>query len=220
VRIVESVAAIPGAPTNGFIVDREYGELAAGQDMPQVTQQVWVAAGAQSQIETALNAAGVRVTSAISAADADAKLSREGPALASSLFLADAAAAALVAVGAAILGLYLSARRRRYEYAALEASGVPRRRLRRAVGIELAVVLGFGTVVGIATGLGAAALSLRAVPEFATYPAAPPLSYMPSAGPVAALLGIAVGLLVIVSVVLSITIIRGVRLEQLREAPA
>jgi hypothetical protein len=220
VRIVAPVAAIPGAPANGFLVDRQYAELAASQNLVQDDQQVWLAAGAQDQIEPALKAAGLRVTSASSAAGADALLARQGPALASSLFLADAAAAALLAVGAAILGLYLSARRRRYEYAALEAAGVPRRRLRRAVGIELAVVLGFGTIVGLATGLAAAALALRAVPEFSTIPAAPPLSYMPSAGPLAALLGTAVGVLIVVSVVLSTTIIQGVRMEQLREAPA
>jgi putative ABC transport system permease protein len=219
VRIVAPVAAIPGAPTNGFIVDRQYAELAASQNLIQDDQQVWLAQGAQSQIEPALKAAGIKVTSDVSAAASDTQLSRQGPALVSSLFLADAGAAALLAVGAAILGLYLSARRRRYEYAALEASGVARRRLRRAVGIELAVVLGFGTIVGIVTGLAAAALALRAVPEFANPPAVP-LSYMPSTGPVAALLGIAVGLLVVVSLVLSTTIIQGVRLEQLREAPA
>ncbi len=219
VRIVAPVAAVPGAPTNGFIVDRQYAELAASQDLVQDDEQVWLADGAQSQIEAALKAAGIRVTSVTSAAAADALLSRQGPALASSLFLADAGAAALLAVGAAILGLYLSARRRRYEYAALEASGVARRKLRRAVGIELAVVLGFGTIVGIATGLVAAALSLRAVPEFVNTPPLP-LSYVPPAGPLGALLGIAVGLLVVVSLVLSTTIIQGVRLEQLREAPA
>jgi hypothetical protein len=220
VRIVAPVAAVPGAPANGFIVDRQYAELAANQNFPQAEQQVWLAAGAQSLIEPRLAAAGVRVTSATSAAAAAALLARQGPALASVLFLADAAAAALLAAGAAILGLYLSARRRRYEYAALAASGVSLRTLRRAVLIELAVVLGFGALVGIAAGLGAAALALRAVPEFVTSPPAPPLSYVPAAGPLAALLGAAVVLLAAVAVVLSVTIVGGVRLEQLREAPA
>jgi putative ABC transport system permease protein len=220
VRIVAPVAAVPGAPANGFIVDRRYAELAAGQNMPQAQQQVWLAAGAQSLIEPRLLAAGVRVTSVASAASAAALLGRQGPALASVLFLADAAAAALLAAGAAILGLYLSARRRRYEYAALAASGVSYRALRRAVLLELAVVLGYGTVVGIATGLAAAAMALRAVPEFTTNPSAPPLSYVPAIGVLTALLGIAVALLVVVAIILSITIVRGVRLEQLREAPA
>lgn len=220
VRIIEPVAAVPGATANGFIMDRRYAELATGQNFPQVQRQVWLAAGAARRIEPKLTAAGVHITSVATAAAAAARLARQGPALASVLFLADAAAAALLAAGAAILGLYLSARRRRYEYAALAASGVSRRTLRRAVLIELAVVLGFGTAVGIGTGLGAAALALRAVPEFITTPVAPPLSYIPSAGPLAALLGIAVGVLTAVAIGLSITIIRGVRLDQLREAPA
>jgi ABC-type antimicrobial peptide transport system permease subunit len=220
VRVIAPVAAVPGAPANGFIVDRQYAELAAGQNMPQVQQQVWLAAGAQSQIEPQLIAAGVRVTSVTNPAIAVALLARQGPALASVLFLADAAAAAVLAASATVLGLYLSVRRRRYEYAALSASGVPRSALHRAVLIELAAVLGFGTAVGIATGLAAARLVLRAVPEFITTPSAPPLSYALPIGQVAALLGVAVGLLIVVAVTLSVTLVRGVRLEQLREAPA
>ena len=213
-------AAIPGAPSYGLIVDRGYAELAAGQNLAQVMQQVWLAPGAQRIIEPRLIKAGVQVTSVDTTASVAALLGRQGPGLASILFLADAAAAALLAAGAAILGLYLSARRRRYEYAALAASGVKRRTLRVAVLIELAAVLGFGTIVGIATGLAAAALALRSVPEFITLPAAPPLYYVPSVVPVALLLGVAVGLLLITAVMSSLTLIRGVRLDQLREAPA
>jgi hypothetical protein len=213
-------AAIPGAPSYGMIVDRGYAELAADQNLSQVVQQVWLAPGAQRIIEPRLIAAGIQVTSVTTTASATALLGRQGPGLASVLFLADAAAAALLASGAAILGLYLSARRRRYEYAALASSGVKRRTLRVAVLIELAAVLGFGTIVGIATGLAAAALALRSVPEFITLPAAPPLYYVPSPAPVAVLVGTAIGLLIITSVAASMTLIRGVRLEQLREAPA
>ena len=213
-------AAIPGAPSYGLIVDRGYAELAAGQNLAQVMQQVWLAPGAQRIIEPRLIKAGIQVTSVTTTASTAALLGRQGPGLASILFLADAAAAALLAAGAAILGLYLSARRRRYEYAALAASGVKRRTLRVAVLIELAAVLGFGTIVGIATGLAAAALALRSVPEFITLPAAPPLYYVPSPIPVAVLLGVAVALLLITAVTASMTLIRGVRLDQLREAPA
>jgi putative ABC transport system permease protein len=136
------------------------------------------------------------------------------------LFLADAAAAAILAAGAAILGIFLSARRRRYEYAALEASGVRRRTLGGAVLIELIVVLGFGVLAGIATGLAAAAVVLGSVPEFVTSPSAPSLSYVPPAAPLAAALGGAIGLLIIASVATGAMLIRGIRLDQLREAPA
>jgi putative ABC transport system permease protein len=217
-RVISAAAVVPGAPQSGVIVDRRYAELAAGENFPQASQEVWLAAGAQGIIEPRLGAAGLQVLSARSAAAITAIFARQGPALASVLFLADAAAAALLAAGAAMLGLYLSARRRRYEYAALSASGVPRRTLRRAVLTELALVLGFGSIVGVAAGLTAAALALRSVPEFITKPAAPPLSYTPSAVPLALLLGAAVGLLIIAAMTASVTLIRGVSLDQLRES--
>src|SRR5262249_53761566 len=42
--------AVPGAPGNGVLVDRRYAELAAGLDLTQVGQQVWLAAGAPPRI--------------------------------------------------------------------------------------------------------------------------------------------------------------------------
>jgi hypothetical protein len=218
-RVVSAAAVVPGAPRQGVIVDRRYAELAAGKNIPQASQQVWLAPGDQAVIVHRLRAAGVHVQSVRSAAAIAAVFARQGPALASVLFLADAAAAALLAVGAAILGLYLSARRRRYEYAALTASGVRRGTLRRAVLAELALVLGFGTVIGVGAGLIAAAMALRSVPEFVHTPAAPPLSYAPSPVPLALLLGTAAGVLIVASVAASAMLIRGISLDQLRETP-
>jgi putative ABC transport system permease protein len=219
-RVISGAEVVPGAAQSGVIVDRRYAELAAGLNFPMAARQVWLASGAQGVIEPRLRAAGVKVLSVQSTAATAARYARQGPALTSVLFLADGAAAALLAAGAAILGLYLSARRRRYEYAALSASGVPHRTLRRAVLTELALVLGFGSIVGIAAGLAAAGLALRSVPEFTTTPSVPPLSYVPSAGPLALLLGGAVGLLIVAAVAASVTLIRGVKLDQLREASA
>jgi putative ABC transport system permease protein len=107
------------------------------------------------------------------AADAEAVLMRQGPALASVLFLAAAAAAALLAAGAAVLGLYQAGRRRSYEYAALIAGRVPRRSLRASVFIEQSVILGFGVLTGVAAGIGSAVLVLRNLPVFLAPPAAP-----------------------------------------------
>jgi putative ABC transport system permease protein len=219
-QVISAAAAVPGAPLAGVIVDRRYAELAAGEDFPQALHQVWLAGGSQGVIEQRLRAAGVHVLSVRSAAAIAAGFARQGPALASVLFLADAAAAALLATGAAILGLYLSARRRRYEYAALTAAGVRRGTLRRAVLAELALVLGFGTFVGAGAGLLAAVIALRSVPEFIHTPPVPPLSYVPSPAPLALLLGVAAGLLITASVAASALLIRGVSLDQLRETPA
>ena len=219
-RVISAAAAVPGAPGDGVIVDRRYAELAAGENLPLAAQQVWLADGALRIIEPRLEAAGMHILSSLSAAGAAATLARQGPALASALFLADAAAAALLAAGAAVLGLYLSTRRRRYDYAALSASGVPYPVLRRSLLTELGLVLGFGSVIGAGTGLLAAVVALRSVPEFLTPPPVPALSYVPSAVPLAVLLGMAAGLLIIAAVTASIMLIRGVSLDQLRETPA
>ena len=92
--------------------------------------------------------------------------------------------------------------------------------LRRSVVTELGLVLGFGAVVGTATGLVAAVIALRSVPEFLATPPAPVLSYTPSAVSLAVLLGSAAALLAIAAVTASAMLIRGVSLDQLRETAA
>ena len=81
----------------------------------------------------------------------------------------------------------------------------------------LILVVALVAVAAVAAGPAAV---LRSVPEFTTSPSAPSLSYVPPAGPLAIALGAAVGLLIIASVATGVTLIRGVRLDQLREAPA
>lgn len=219
-RVVGVLPALPGAPVNGVIISRQYAELAAGYDLTQATQQVWLAQGALPVIGARLHASGVRILSVTTAASVVAQLNRQGPALANALFLADAVAAAVLAAGAAILGLYASVRRRRYEYAALEASGISRRTLHWSLRLELVVVLGFGILVGAGTGLVSARFVLANVPEFTTKPAAPALSYLPPAGPVATLLVVAAAFPLLAALLSSVTLIRGVRADLLRETQA
>jgi hypothetical protein len=219
-RILAALPAVPGAPGNGVIIDRQYAELAAGYNLGQATQQVWLAPRALGVIRPRLLASGVKILSATSTAAAVRQLNRQGPALASALFLADAVAAAVLAAGAAILGLYASAQRRRYEYAALEASGIRQKTLHRSLLLELAVVLGFGVLVGAATGLVTARFVLASVPEFTSPPSAPALSYVPAAGPVATLLVVAATFPLLAALISSVTLIRGVRADLLRETPA
>jgi hypothetical protein len=219
-HVLATLPAVPGAPGNGVVIDRQYAELAAGYNLSTATQQVWLAPGALPLIEPKLVAHGVRILSVSSTAAAIRQLNRQGPALATALFLADAVAAAVLAAGAAILGLYASARRRRYEYAALEASGTRRPTLHRSLLLELAVVLVFGVLVGAATGLVTARFVLASVPEFTSLPAAPALSYLPPAGPVTTLLVVAATFPLLAALISSITLIRGVRAELLREAAA
>jgi putative ABC transport system permease protein len=221
VRPVAVAAAVPGAPAVGIVVDRTYAQRAAFFTMSGLTdEEVWTAPGAEPSIKAKLVAAGVTIDSVTTTADARTVLSREGPALASVLFLAAALAAALLAGGAAVLALYQAGRRRRLEYAALLAGRVPRGSLRSSVLIEQTVVLGFGIVTGVAAGAASAALVLRNVPEFATPPVSPPLIYsLPLLDVGGPLLACAV-VLAVAATLAALAVIRAARPDLLRQGQA
>lgn len=220
IRPVALASAVPGAPADGIVVDRTYAQRAAFfVDSGLVDEQVWVAPGALPVIKARLAAAGVTIIGTTTVGDTRALLLRQGPALASVLFLAAAAAAVLLAAGAAVLSLYQAGRRRRYEYAALIAGRVSRRSVRSSVLIEQAVVLGFGAVAGVAAGLGAAAMVLRNLPVFLAKPVAPPLLTEPPAGQMLIWLVIALALLSTAAALAAAALIRAVRPELLREVP-
>lgn len=221
VRPVGLAGTVPGAPATGIVVDRTYAQRAAFSVKDgSVAEEVWVAPGALGQIRAKLTAAGVTIDGVATTADAEASLMRQGPALASVLFLATAVAAVLLAAGAAVLSLYQAGRRRRYEYAALIAGRVPRRSLRASVLIEQATVLGFGALMGVVAGLASTALVLRNLPVFINVPPAPPLLYTPSATQLLIWLVVALVVLAVPAAVAAVALIRSVRPELLREVTA
>jgi hypothetical protein len=215
---VAVAAAVPGVPASGVVVDRTYALRAAYYTEGSLgDEEVWTAPGALGAVQAGLTRAGVTIDSVVTQAGARSVLLRQGPGLASVLFLAAAIAAALLAGGAAVLALYQAGRRRRHEYAALLAGRVPRRSLRSSVLIEQAVVLGFGAAAGIATGIGSAVLVLRDIPEFASPPPAPPLIFSPPAAPVLIPLFVTVAVLAAAAVLGALAVIRSARPELLRQ---
>lgn len=220
VRAAASAGTIPGAGGRGLLIDRRAARnLGAGLDA-RTAQQVWTVPGAAATIAHRLERAGVPVTGRQSAAAEQRHLARQGPGLALVLMLTEAVAAALLAVGGAILGLYATARRRGYELAALHAAGAARRSLRAALWIEQAVVLGFGSAAGLLTGWAAALLTLHTVPEFASRPSAPPLTYLPAPAPLILVLAVTAALVAASVAALSALILRRSRPDLLREVPA
>ena len=218
VAVADRLRTVPSAPDNGVIVDLTYAErLAGGYDAPSLAQ-VWVR-GSADRIARALAAAHVAVVSRQSTSELNDELSRQGPGLASVLFLADAGAAAVLAALAAVLSLSAAARRRRYEYAALAATGATTRSLYGALAIEQLVVIGFGTVIGVGAGLIAIALAGHSVPEFVQSPSANLISYRPDALFLGLTLGAAVVLLLATAAAAAAALLRSVSPEQLREAP-
>ncbi len=220
VDVISAVASVPGAPANGVVVDGRYATIAADNNTIGAVQQVWFAPGAAATILPRLRSEGVGIAGVQTAGAAAALLGRQGPGLARVLFLAEAAAAALLAAGGAVLGLYLFARRRRYEMAALAATGLRRRTLLGALASEQLVVVAFGVLVGIGAGLAAMALALRHVPELLVAPPAPALSYSPPALAFAGVLAAVAVVVAAAATAASVTLALGVRLDQLREPPA
>lgn len=139
--------------------------------------QVWLDPAAPHDMKARLAAQHVKVVGVVHAATFRKQLDRSGPAFADGLFLVAAAAAALLAVGATVLGGIVTARRRAYELAALEAAGVPPRALRRATAGEQGIVLGVGLLVGLAAGLGGSALALPSTPFFVDDTVGPPAEH-------------------------------------------
>jgi hypothetical protein len=215
---VATAVALPGAPTGGVLIDRAYAESAAGGNLTAVQQQVWTTAAAGNRIHAALVAAGFHVGDITRAATETRVLQRQGPGLASILFLGDSGAAALLAAGVAIAGLAFAARRRRYEYAALEAVGERRSRLFLGLFLEQSMVLLFGALIGIGAGVVAARLVSSSIPEFITKPPGVPLSYSPSLQALAPTLVGTVAVLLCVAALTSWRLLAGVRPDQLREA--
>jgi hypothetical protein len=217
--VVGRPTSVPGGPEDGAIVDLDYASRAAYADLAASTQQVWVD-GDVDRMRRGLEDAGVPVVGEQTSAGADAELSRQGPGLASVLFLADAAAAAVLAALAAVLSLSAAARRRRYEYAALAATGASQRTLFIALAMEQLVVVGFGALVGVGAGLAAVALAGPSVPEFVVEPAASLLSDTPPALLLVGVLGGAFLVLLAAAVAAAVALLRSVSPEQLREAPS
>lgn len=215
-----AVVPVPGAPDNGVIVDRENALQAAFDARFSSIDQVWLAGDAVTSFPDRLREAGVQITGTASASEADRLLRQQGPALALSLFLADAVAAALLATAGAVTGLYLSGRRRRQELAALLAGGAGRGELRISLLIEQGLTLGLGVLSGVGSGLLSVWLALRAVPQFVTPPSAPSLHYTPD--PV--LLGVplvAIAVLVLATAVVgTIGLVATTRTELLRQEAA
>jgi putative ABC transport system permease protein len=215
---IATVPGIPGAAFNGVVVDLDYALRAATDDTSPATAQVWVR-GDAAKMRRGLVAAGVPVVSSLSSSETADELGRQGPGLASVLFLTDAAAAAVLAALAAVLSLSAAARRRRYEYAALAAAGASRRSLYRALAIEQVVVIGFGAITGVAAGLLASGIAGRSVPEFVHAPTSPLLSYLPSPLFMGLVLGAGLIVLIAVAAAAASGLLRSVTPDQLREAP-
>ncbi|MFD2353531.1 FtsX-like permease family protein [Nonomuraea ferruginea] len=182
--------------------------------------QVWTRQSGTAALEAALAREGLTVVSTVRAADLEAGYAAEGPGLALMLLLVSALAAAVLALGRTVLALHTAARRRGYELAALEAAGAKAPALRLSLLLEQAITVVTGTLAGLVAGLVAAEAALGRIPQFAEPVVTPPLPHEVAAAPVALVTGAALAATLLCALLVSELLLRGVRVERLRDTPA
>ncbi|GII57616.1 hypothetical protein Pth03_60050 [Planotetraspora thailandica] len=219
-KSVATTRALPGLNAPGVVVDLETADRVAYGYSSRTEFQIWAAPGRGAEVREALRRDGVPVLATRTLDDLVAAYTSQGPGLALLLLIISAGVAALLALGRAVLALHAAARRRTYEMAALEAAGARVRPLRTALLLEQTITLSWGALTGILAGLVAAWAALPRVPEFADIPVTPPLDYSLVPVPVIAVACAVLALSMIAAAVTSELLLRGVRVDQLREAPA
>ncbi|KAB8192758.1 FtsX-like permease family protein [Nonomuraea phyllanthi] len=220
VRTVLASAAGPGLTGVGVLVDLEQADRMAYGVHDKAVFQVWTRSADPAALERALEEQGLSVVSRRTSAGLAASFAGQGPGLALMLLLVSALAAAALALGRTVLALFTAARRRTYELAALEASGARVAALRVALLLEQVITVATGTLAGLVAGLVAARAALGRIPQFAEPPVTPPLPHEVALAPVAAVVGAALLVSLLAAVLVSEALLRGIRVERLRDAPA
>ncbi|MDA0635430.1 hypothetical protein OUY22_18565 [Nonomuraea sp. MCN248] len=220
VRPAVIAAAAPGITGAGVLMDLEQADSIAYGVHEKAEFQVWTRQAGTAALEAALTREGLRVVSTVRQEDLAAGYAAEGPGLALMLLLVSALAAAVLALGRTVLALHTAARRRGYELAALEAAGAKVPALRVALLLEQAITVLAGTLAGLLAGLLAAEAALGRIPQFAEPVVTPPLPHEVAALPVALVTGGALAATLLCALLVSELLLRGIRVERLRDTPA
>ena len=166
--VVDRAERIPRVGTDAIMFDlptavamaERTGTLA---DSSTLTYEVWTTGHTPADFTKKLAGAGILILSS-STIDGDlGQLSRGAPTLSLWFYLFAGGLALLLAVGVVLLGAFVGADARIYEYASLKVAGVRPKVLRGALFREYRSVLGLALVVGLAAGLAGAVLMLPSI---------------------------------------------------------
>jgi ABC-type lipoprotein release transport system permease subunit len=174
---VAAVPSLPGIGASGALVDLGLAERLQQDPMIDTVDQVWLSAGAPSDLVARLAQRGISVLSTRTQSQESNQLAHSGISFAFSFFLAAAVLAALLAIGATAFVLLAEARGRLSEFAALQAIGIGRAFLRRALLAEEISIVVLGATMGVIAGVVATAVALPSIPEFISLGPGPPLDY-------------------------------------------
>jgi hypothetical protein len=216
VESVGSATVLPVVGDSGVMVDLTALRRSAEGLADDAHWSVWLGADAPPDAVQRLTRAGILVDSVTTAAERQAVLDREGPALALRLLLVCALIGALLSASAVAISVAVTGRRRSYELAALRAVAVRRTSLVRACVLEQLLLLGIGLVVGVPTGLVVARLALPTLPQTSS-PTSLPLTLDVQTLAVSTFVVVTAVLLVTTAVVAGLTLVHQAVPDRLRE---
>ena len=211
-----TTAALPNLGQFGFMLGLPDALRAETSPQSGATNEVWLAPHAPHRVISKLESEGLKIYAQQVPATLLARLNASGLALAFEFFLFAAGAAALLAIGAAVFSIFMTARRRAFELAVLRATGVSRRTLLRSLLGEQLLALGPGLILGAVAGILGAVIALPSVPEFPTIAGGPPPQFPLPAFPLAVLLSTLVLLLAVASTLASLGTIGMAGYDRLR----
>jgi hypothetical protein len=208
--------SLPRIGDDAVLVALTLADRAQSGPASDTTDEVWLAHDAGAPLLRRLGVEGLTIVSADRSSTLVAVSDHGGTALSYALFLLAAAGAAALAVGAGVFAGAVAGRTRSTELAGLQAVGIPRAVLRRALRAEQWAVTGTAVVLGVGSGVLAARLALPSIPELDGPGAGPPLLF---GLPWALLAAVAVGALAVLGVVAEVSaraVLRAATPDQLR----
>lgn len=217
VRSAGQAELLPRLGREGVLMDLEYAERES-QPLPfGARTEVWMTADAPASILRTLRAQGFLLGPERSIAARQKQLDGSGAAVAQTVFLVASVAGFGLALSGTVLLLVVSARRRRYEVAALATAGVSSRSIRWAEAAEAIALFGAaGLLVFGCAYLSAPLVSIAAPSEVsALFGPAPPAQPWVQLGGLTAGMTLA---LFVIGWLVAVWLIRTSRPEVLREA--
>jgi putative ABC transport system permease protein len=211
-----TTTSLPNIGQYGFLLNLPTALRAETSPEAGATNEVWLAPHTPQRVIRALRAQGLRIYASQVPATLLGRLNGGGLALAFQFFLFAAGAAALLAIGAAVFSIFITARRRAFELAVLRVGGIPRRTLARSLLGEQLLVLGPGVILGAGAGILGAVIALPSVPEFTVVAGGPPPQFPLAVLPLLALLLSLVVLLAIAATLASLGTIGMAGYDRLR----
>ena len=190
---------LPRIGGEGVLVDLGMLDRVTDPAHSEASHEVWLApmsTAEEARVVRDLQRQGVTVVGSRSLATVSEGYRRGSTPRASSATLVVGAASLLLTLAATAALRIVSAPSRRRDREALEAAGVPRRRLRRLAALETFVPPAVGVVLGVGAGLLAYVATVSGLPLLVGAGRTPPPDLAPSAWP---LVAIGVGMLALVA---------------------